>query len=165
MKDKIKAKPDSGLPPPMANLQEGASVTEECKTYDLVIAGIGASAGGLDALQKLLLGLPAEIGAVADITERKRVSEALAASETKPRVLLDTANSTIIRWDNQGVIRYINEYGFGFFGYPAEEQLDRDVMTIVPRIEKSSGRDLDALVKGVVIHPKPWKSRVTKDLI
>ncbi len=88
-----------------------------------------------------------------DITKRKQAAEILAASERKYRELIETANSIIIRWDKQGVINFINEFGARFFGYKVEELIDRDVMTIVPKVEKSSGRDLDALVKDIVVNP------------
>ena len=102
-----------------------------------------------------------------DDTERERAVEALAASERKYRELLETANSIVIRWDNQGVIRYINEYGLRFFGYSAAEVLNRDVMIIVPKVEKSSGRDLDSLVKDIIVHPEQHtyvpSENITKD--
>ena len=45
------------------------------------------------------------VGTVTDISVRKRIAEDLAASERKYRELLETANSIIIRWDAQGIIR------------------------------------------------------------
>ncbi len=102
-----------------------------------------------------------------DITARKLAGKALAASERKYRELLETANSIIIRWDHQGIIQYINEYGLRFFGYSAEELLGRNVMTIVPKVEKSSGRDLSALVKDIAIHTERHtfvpNENITKD--
>ena len=91
-----------------------------------------------------------------DITDRKRAEEALAASERKYRELLETANSIIIRWDNQGIIRFINDYGLRFFGYTAEQLIGRNVMAIVPKVEESTGRDLEALVKDIIIHPEQY---------
>jgi PAS domain S-box-containing protein len=89
-----------------------------------------------------------------DITDRKRAEEALAASERKYRELVETANSIIIRWDNQGIIRFINDFGLRFFGYSAGELVNRHVMTLMPKVETSSGRDLDVLVKDILNHPE-----------
>ncbi len=89
-----------------------------------------------------------------DITDLKQAQKELAASERNYRELVETANSVILRWDNKGVIKFVNAYGLRFFGYSAEELLGRDVMTIIPKVEKSTGRDLDALVKDTLIHPE-----------
>ncbi len=94
------------------------------------------------------------IGLVQDITGRKRAGEALAESEGKYRELVETANSIILRWDHQGRIRFVNEYGLRFFGYSEEELIGKDVMTIVPKVEESTGRDLEALVRDILMHPE-----------
>lgn len=91
-----------------------------------------------------------------EITKRKRATDALAASERKYRELIETANSIIIRWDKEGIIRFINDYGLGFFGYSAGDLLGRDVMTILPEVEESTGRDLKALVKNIATHPEQY---------
>jgi PAS domain S-box-containing protein len=102
-----------------------------------------------------------------DITERQQSAKALAASERKYRELVETANSIIIRWDNRGIIRYINDFGLRFFGYSAEELLNRSLMTIVPKVETGSGRDLDALIKEIIVHPEVYayvpNENITKD--
>ena len=91
-----------------------------------------------------------------DITARKRAEEALRESERENRELLETANSIIIRWDRHGKIRFINGFSVRFFGYSADELVGHDVMKIVPRVETSTGRDLDALVKDIVAHPESY---------
>ena len=67
----------------------------------------------------------------------------------------------------RGSSGFINDYGLRFFGYTAEELINHDVMTIVPKVEKSSGRDLDALVKDIVVHPEQYtyvpSENLTKD--
>ena len=106
-------------------------------------------------------------GTVQDITERKSSEQALAASEAKYRELVETANSVIIRWDKQGIIRFINEYGLGFFGYTAEEMLGREVRILLPKVEANSGRDVDDLVSDILIHPEQHtyvpNENITKD--
>ena len=91
-----------------------------------------------------------------DDTEQKRFSAALAQSEKKYRALIETANSIIIRWDTHGEIRFINDFGLRFFGYKAGELIGKDVMTIVPEKEKSTGRDLAGLVKDIPVHPENY---------
>jgi len=92
----------------------------------------------------------------AQTEELATANEALRTSERKYRELIETANSVIIRWDSRGVIRFINDYGLRFLGYSAKELLGRDVMTIVSKVEESTDRDLDALVKDIVVHPEQY---------
>lgn len=85
--------------------------------------------------------------------EQKETAYLIARSEKQYRDLVETANSVIIHWDNNGMIRFINSYGCRFFGYSQEELVGQDVMTIVPNVEISSGRDLAHLVKDIVVNP------------
>ena len=72
--------------------------------------------------------------------------------------LLLSVNSIIIRYTNDGTIRYINDFGLRFFGYSREELLGQDVMTLVPKVEKSTGRNLETLVKDIVENPQKYES-------
>jgi two-component system sensor histidine kinase/response regulator len=94
------------------------------------------------------------VGVSRDNRERKEIEEALRSSEAQYRDLVQTTNSVILRWDINGVIRFINEYGLQLFGFEAEELLGHNVVgTIVPRTE-TSGRDLQALMHDVQHHPE-----------
>ena len=52
-----------------------------------------------------------------------RRTEALKASETKYRTLIEAANCIILRRDTVGTIKYINDYGITFFGFNSEDEL------------------------------------------
>jgi len=78
---------------------------------------------------------------IADISDRKQTEDALRQSEANYRNLVQTANSVIIRFDTQGRIQYLNDYGQRFFGYE-EHQILGALETIVPETE-TSGRDLN----------------------
>ena len=91
-----------------------------------------------------------------DITRRMRAQQSVAASEKKYRELLEAANSIVIRWDTEGIIRFINGYGAQFFGYRPDELINQPVMAIVPQIEKSSGRDLEAAVRAIAVQPQDY---------
>ncbi|HSO20138.1 MAG TPA: PAS domain S-box protein, partial [Desulfosarcina sp.] len=103
-------------------------------------------------------GAPQIVGLVEDIDERKRTEKALAVSEKQYRELVETANSIILRWDRDGVIRFINDYGLRYFGYRKSELVGKTIMTIVPPVEQSTGRDLDALARDLVQHPELYAS-------
>jgi len=57
----------------------------------------------------------------------------LRQNEEQYRELVQSANSIILRWKQDGTITFINDYGLRFFGFQAEELLGRSVFdTIVP---------------------------------
>jgi two-component system CheB/CheR fusion protein len=67
-----------------------------------------------------------------DVSDIKQAEQALRGSEKKYRDLVESANSTIIRWKPDGEITYVNRYGLSFFGYREEEILGRNAMILVP---------------------------------
>jgi PAS domain S-box-containing protein len=107
-----------------------------------------------------------------DITERKQAEKLLAnynctleqqvaertaalrQSEANYRNLLQTANSVIVRYDPQGRIRYINDYGVKLLGYEEHEILGRTLFeTIIPEAELS-GRDVRPMVHDLLRNPQ-----------
>ncbi len=101
---------------------------------------------------------------VRDITERKQSEARLAESERKYRELVEHANSIILRWDCEGRITFLNEFGQRFFGYSAEEVIGRHVTgTIVPAIE-SGGRDLRQLMDQICTDPIAFEQNVNENI-
>ena len=49
---------------------------------------------------------------------------------------LESASSIVLRWDKDGIIHFMNDFGLRFFGYSSEELIGQQVMTIVPKVEK-----------------------------
>jgi PAS domain S-box-containing protein len=109
-----------------------------------------------------------------DITERKQAEKLLAdynctleqqvaertaalrQSEANYRNLLQTANSVIIRYDPQGRIHYINDYGVKLLGYEEHEILGRTLFeTIIPEAELS-GRDVRPMVHDLLRNPQSY---------
>nr|WP_242042162.1 PAS domain S-box protein [Leptolyngbya sp. FACHB-541] len=89
-----------------------------------------------------------------EIAERRQTEAALRQSEANYRNLLQTANSVIIRYDPQGRIHYINDYGVKLLGYEEHEIVGRTVFeTIIPDIE-TSGRDVKPLVHDLLRNPQ-----------
>lgn len=110
-------------------------------------------------------------GVGADITARKQAEEAsqaaeqrLAESERKYRELVELANSIILRWNSEGIITFLNEFGLRFFGYSAEEISGRHVMdTIVPPTE-SDGRNLRRLMEQICADPAAFEQNVNENM-
>jgi PAS domain S-box-containing protein len=100
---------------------------------------------------------------ITDISDRKRVEEdrqwaeaALRQREAEYRLLVETANSVILKWDTQGTVLYLNDYGQTFFGYDLEEIVGHSVIgTLVPETE-TTGRDLEALMVNLCQHPEQY---------
>ena len=56
------------------------------------------------------------VGLGIDISKRKHAEDRLAESERKYRELVEHANSIILRWNCEGRITFLNEFGQRFFG-------------------------------------------------
>ena len=92
-----------------------------------------------------------------EFVEHRRAEESLRRSERRYRQLVESANSIILRWDTEGRITFMNEFGQSFFGFREEDCLGRSVIgTIVPESE-SGGRDLISLMRHVARHPEAHK--------
>ena len=103
------------------------------------------------------LGAKAVLGTGIDITERKHAEEALRNSEEQYRMLVQSANSIIMRMDTNGVVKFFNEFSQKFFGYAAEEILGRNVVgTIVPETD-SSGRNLAEMIRDIGQRPDQYE--------
>ncbi|WLT39129.1 PAS domain S-box protein [Synechocystis sp. B12] len=91
-----------------------------------------------------------------EIINRERTEDALRQSEANYRNLLQTANSIIIRYDPQGRIHYINDYGVKLLGYKEHQILGRTLFeTIIPDIE-ISGRDVKPMVHDLLRNPQSY---------
>ncbi|MEX0272510.1 PAS domain S-box protein [Leptolyngbyaceae cyanobacterium UHCC 1019] len=91
-----------------------------------------------------------------EIAERQQTETALRQSEANYRNLLQTANSVILRYDPQGRIRYINDYGVKFLGYEEHQILGRTLFeTIVPETN-TYGRDLRPFIHDLLHNPQSY---------
>ena len=99
-----------------------------------------------------------------DIAERKLVEQKLKTSEENYRELVRNANSIILKWDTNGKIIYMNEFGLKFFGYTNSELLGHHVVgTIVPETE-TSGRDLTFLIENICQNPDNYERNENENI-
>lgn len=104
------------------------------------------------------------IEVIRDVTEQKRTERALVEKERKYRDLVEHANSIILRWNSEGQITFLNEFGLRFFGYSAEEIFGRQLVgTIVP-FSESGGRDLTRLVQQIVNNPEAYEQNINENV-
>ncbi len=105
------------------------------------------------------------LGTGVDITSRKLAEEALRKSEEQYRLLVEHANSIILRMDINGVVLFFNEFAQKFFGYAAEEILGRSVVgTIVPKTD-TLGRDLDVMINDITRHPEHYAANENENML
>ncbi|MBN1610633.1 MAG: PAS domain S-box protein [Polyangiaceae bacterium] len=103
------------------------------------------------------------IEVIRDVTDQKRIEQALRASEREYRELVMLANSIILRWSPEGRITFLNEFGQRFFGYTSEEIVGRHVLdTIVPSSE-TTGRDLHTLMEAICADPKSFERNINEN--
>ncbi|MBD2309328.1 PAS domain S-box protein [Chroococcidiopsis sp. FACHB-1243] len=92
-------------------------------------------------------------GLITDISDRKRAEDALRQSEANYRNLVQTANSIIIRFDTQGRIRFLNDYGLRFFGYEEHQILGHTLLETIRPESETSGRNLEQFIHELFHNP------------
>src|SRR5262245_18138321 len=91
--------------------------------------------------------------------EIRRLEEEVArlrTAEATYREIVHRTNTIVLRWDPDGRVIFLNDYGQRLFGYTNDELVGRSVLgTIVPDTE-SSGRDLFAMIRDLLAHPERY---------
>jgi len=104
------------------------------------------------------------IGMGIDISERKNAELKLDESEQKYRELVESANSIILRWNAEGYITFLNQFGQQFFGYSFDEIVGQHVIgTIVP-VTDSAGHDLQNLMQQICLDTKIFEQNVNENM-
>jgi len=98
------------------------------------------------------------------LTEHQRVESAVRASESTFRELVHRANCIILRWDPEGRIIFLNDYGQRFFGYSNDEVIGRSVLGLIVPDTESSGRDLVAMIEDLLRHPERYASNENENM-
>lgn len=104
------------------------------------------------------------VGVGIDISARVLAEDRLVESERKYRELVEHANSIILRWDSEGKICFLNEFGQRFFGYSSDEIVGQHVLgTIVPYTE-TGGRDLTNLMEEICATPEAFEQSTNENM-
>ena len=132
---------------------------------EIVTAGGGYVACTLQA--RLIDPLDAKKGGtvvVTDISERKKMRDALKESEAKYRDMMANAQSIIIRMDLQGTITYVNTFAAAFFDYSESDLVGKNVTgTIVP--EKNRGaHDLSMMANDLGFNAEGYAINVSENV-
>jgi PAS domain S-box-containing protein len=104
------------------------------------------------------------VATIRDITDRNRTEKELRTSEGKYRDLVQSANSIILRYDTQGRVTFMNEFGKRFFDYREDEIVGHNILgKIVPKTD-ASGRDLAAMIKDLLRHPEQYVNNENENM-
>jgi PAS domain S-box-containing protein len=96
--------------------------------------------------------------------QNKQAETALEKSETKYRMLVENANSIIVRWNPKGNMIYLNPYGLQFFKYGEEDIKGKQLMgTILPEKE-TTGRDLKKMINDITTNPLEYKNNLNQNV-
>jgi PAS domain S-box-containing protein len=101
---------------------------------------------------------------VTDISERKKIADALKESEAKYREVLQNTQSIIIRMDTSGTVTFFNHFALSFFDYTSEEVIGKNVVgTIVPQ-KARSGHDLSMMANDLGFNAEGYAVNVSENV-
>ncbi len=79
-----------------------------------------------------------------DITERKRVEEALRASESRYRGIVEDQTELVCRWTTDTTLTFVNDAYARYFGRTKEELTGRRYLDLLPEAERAAVLDFIA---------------------
>lgn len=88
----------------------------------------------------------------------------LRTDEASFREIVNRANSIVLRWDPEGRVIFLNDYGQRLFGYRNEEIVGRSVLGLIVPDTESSGRDLVAMIRDLLHHPERYLSNENENM-
>lgn len=94
----------------------------------------------------------------------RREVERLRAAEASYRTIVDRTNSIVLRWDPEGRILFLNDFGLRLFGYRIDEVVGRSVLGLIVPDTESSGRDLVAMIRDLLEHPDRYVSNENENM-
>jgi diadenylate cyclase len=101
---------------------------------------------------------------VTDISERRKIADALKESEAKYREVLQNTQSIIIRMDTLGNITFFNHFALSFFDYPSDEVIGKNVIgTIVPQ-KTRTGHDLSMMANDLGFNAEGYAVNVSENV-
>ena len=101
---------------------------------------------------------------VTDITEKRKIADALKESEARYREVLQNTQSIIIRMDTLGNITFFNRFALSFFDYTSDEVIGKNVVgTIVPQ-KARSGHDLSMMANDLGFNAEGYAVNVNENV-
>ncbi len=100
----------------------------------------------------------------AEIRRLRREIAQLRAAEASYRTIVDRTNSIVLRWDPEGRVLFMNDFGLRLFGYTLDEVVGRPVVGLIVPDTESSGRDLRAMIDDLLRHPERYVSNENENM-
>ena len=101
---------------------------------------------------------------VTDVTENKKIKDALKESEAKYREMMQNAQSIIIRMDMQGTITFFNSYALTFFDYTSDELIGKNIVGTIVSEKKRGGHDLSMMVNDLGFNAEGYAINVSENV-
>jgi diadenylate cyclase len=99
-----------------------------------------------------------------DISDRRKLADALKKSEAKYRETVQNTQSIIIRIDTQGTITFFNTFALSFFDYTSDEVIGKNVVgTIIP-VKSRSGHDLSMMANDLGFNAEGYAINVMENV-
>jgi len=100
----------------------------------------------------------------AEVRRLRREIARLRAAEASYRTIVDRTNSIVLRWDPEGRVLFLNDFGLRLFGYALDEVVGRSVLGLIVPDTESSGRDLVAMIQDLLHHPERYLSNENENM-
>jgi diguanylate cyclase (GGDEF)-like protein/PAS domain S-box-containing protein len=111
------------------------------------------------------MALPNDLAALrAEVRRLRREVARLRAAEASYRTIIDRTNSIVLRWDPEGRILFLNDFGLHLFGYKFDEVYGRSVIGLIVPDTESSGRDLVAMIRDLLRYPERYLSNENENM-
>src|SRR5262245_58961656 len=99
-----------------------------------------------------------------EIRRLRRELARLRSAERIYREIVDRTNAIVLRWDPEGSIIFMNDFGQRLFGYTQKELTGRSVLELIVPKTESSGRDLVAMIHDLLRHPERYVSNENENV-
>ena len=101
---------------------------------------------------------------VTDISEKRRIADALKESEARYREVLLNTQSIIIRMDTRGNITFFNNFALTFFDYTSDDITGKNVVgTIVPE-KARGGHDLSMMANDLGFNAEGYAININENI-
>jgi diadenylate cyclase len=101
---------------------------------------------------------------VTDISDRKKLADALKESEARYREVLQNTQSIIIRMDTRGSITFFNGYALTFFDYNADEVVGKNVVGTIVSDKAKGGHDLSMMANDLGFNAEGYAVNVNENV-
>ena len=80
------------------------------------------------------------------------------------KAMVQNANSIILVWKTDGIIRFMNNFGLGFFGYTAEELIGANMLGTIISDRDIYEKDLEIMIADIANNPEKYKNNENENI-